>query len=343
MKINVLLTCVGGEFGPQMLMNLKNSKKHIISVIGVDNDPRAIGKDFCDFFFIVPRGDDKGYVDTILKIVSEHSVDLVMPTSDEEAVALSERKNDITSLGAELACIDYETLKKLTDKSKTYQALKENNIHTPKWDMVACEQDLNVCLSEHLALGKDLVVKPVKERGGRGVHIISNNIKRRVFSANRREILCNLEDFNENLKESLSKSYPLIVMERLKEPVYDLDLLAWKGEAIRVIPRRRVNSAVPNDGHIIVNEKKLIELGDKIIKAFNLSWLYDCDVMFDENGNPCVLEINPRQSGSVAVSIAAGIPFFDDLISLYNGEEVDMDITIPFDKKLIPYKSLHLK
>ena len=54
----------------------------------------------------------------------------------------------------------------------------------------------------------------------------------------------------------------------------------------------------------------------KIIKEFNLSWLYDCDLMIDKKGNYKIIEINPRMSGSVAVSIEAGQPIFDNLISL---------------------------
>ena len=105
-------------------------------------------------------------------------------------------------------------------------------------------------------------------------------------------------------------------MNKLKEPVYDLDMLAWKGKPLRVIPRKRFNSAVPNDGHIIVNDQKLINLGKKIISKFKLSWLYDCDIMYDKNKVPQILEINPRPSGSIVVSICAGIPLLRDLIYL---------------------------
>ena len=86
-------------------------------------------------------------------------------------------------------------------------------------------------------------------------------------------------------------------MSKLKEPVYDLDMLDWKGRTLRVIPRKQFNSAVPNDGHIIVKDHNLIELGKKIISKFKLSWLYDCDIMYDQNNIPQILEINPRPSG----------------------------------------------
>ena len=41
--------------------------------------------------------------------------------------------------------------------------------------------------------------------------------------------------------------------------------------------------------------------------------------MFDRDGVPMVVEINPRQSGSVAVTEAAGLPIFSDVITLARG------------------------
>jgi predicted ATP-grasp superfamily ATP-dependent carboligase len=97
---------------------------------------------------------------------------------------------------------------------------------------------------------------------------------------------------------------------------------------------------VPNDGHILIGDETLINLGERLIEIFQLSWLYDCDVMYDSQGRPCVIEVNPRQSGSISVSIAAGIPIFDDLISLAIGEIVDRSKELPVKCRVVPYKSL---
>ena len=117
-------------------------------------------------------------------------------------------------------------------------------------------------------------------------------------------------------------------------------MLAWKGKPLRIVPRKRFNSAVPNDGHIIVNDNKLIKLGNKIISSFNLSWLYDCDIMYDQNNIPQILEINPRPSGSMVVSIIAGIPLIRYLLFLSKGIKIE-DKKLPFNKRIIPYKNLY--
>jgi predicted ATP-grasp superfamily ATP-dependent carboligase len=64
--------------------------------------------------------------------------------------------------------------------------------------------------------------------------------------------------------------------------------------------------------------------------------------MLDSKGRPCILEINPRQSGSVSVSIAAGIPLLDDLICLAKNErDLISNTEYRAGTKVIPYKSLY--
>jgi len=186
----------------------------------------------------------------------------------------------------------------------------------------------------------EIILKPANSRGGRNVFIISKKKNGYKIFKDRREILTDLNSFKIKFEKKLISNYPLIIMEKLKEPVYDLDMLAWKGKPLIIIPRKRFNSAVPNDGHLIVKDKKLIELGKKIISNFNLSWLYDCDIMYDKYNIPQVLEINPRPSGSIAVSIAAGIPLIKYLLYLSKKIRIESK-KIPFNKRIIPYKDLY--
>ena len=339
MIFTILMTCVGGELAPQMIRELKLNSRHNIKVIGVDVNIDAIGKYFCDEFSIVPFGDDPNYSIKIQKLVELYNVDLVIPTSDEEATALSSSRKLIEKNGCQLACVESETLRIINDKAKTYQFLKENGLHVPATRIIknfhSLKEAVETMYEEHGAV----VIKPSCARGGRGVHVVSSSSKEVEYFNDKREIHSNLTTFIDTLMHNLKEELPLIVMERLVEPVVDIDLLAWKGRAKRVVARRRVNSAVPNDGHILIGDEILLNLGEKLIELFQLSWLYDCDVMFDSNGKPCVLELNPRQSGSLAVSIVAGIPMLDDLISLAKVESLS-DIELPINRKVVPYKSL---
>ena len=87
---------------------------------------------------------------------------------------------------------------------------------------------------------------------------------------------------------------------------------------------------------IEVPKKNFLEYAKKITKGFNLSWLYDCDIMLNKNSQPVLMELNPRISGSLSASLEAGVPLIDDLISLAKNvlESDDVISTINCLKKL---------
>ena len=175
---------------------------------------------------------------------------------------------------------------------------------------------------------RKFVIKPASSRGSRNVKII-----------NTKDILKNKKKSLDLLFNEYKNSYPLIISGMLRNPVYDLDLLAWKGKLITAVTRRRLIPKDTNGGHIVEKNQKIINLGKKIVKHFNLSWLYDCDFMLDSKHNPVLIEINPRMSGSASVSIEAGVPLFEDLISLAMNKKIPK-YTIPNKQKIISFKNL---
>jgi len=340
MNFNILITSVGGEFSPRVILSIKKDKKISSKVVGIDINKDAIGKNFCDYFYQVPIASNKNYIKKISSICKKHKIDLVLPTSDEEAYILSKNRNFIENKRTKLACTDFKTIKIFNNKISTYKKLEKFNIPRPEYIIVDKSALLNFEINKMLKKHKEIVIKPSISRGSRNVFIISSKTKGFKISDDTREITTDLEHFRNKFKKNLTKSYPLILMEKLREPAYDLDMLAWKGKPLRIIPRKRFDASVPNNGYVIVNNKDLIELGKKIISKFNLSWLYDCDIMYDLNNKPQILEINPRPSGSVVISICAGVPLIRDLLFLCKGIKLK-NIKIPFNKKLASYKSLH--
>ena len=106
------------------------------------------------------------------------------------------------------------------------------------------------------------------------------------------------------------------MMEKLKGPPYDVDILSWKGKLIKCVVRKRIGFQGINGNVILKDNKKFINYIKKIVKCFNLSWLYDCDLMLDKKNNPVIIELNPRISGSISSSLSVGIPLFSDLLKL---------------------------
>ena len=248
---------------PQTIKYLKNVKGTKLSIIGTDIDKDAIGKYFCDKFYIVPRGNSKNYIEKCKQIVKKEKINLIIPTSDEEALALSRNKDYFEKIKVTVACIDFKTLKTLNNKSKTYSKLNEFGLQ-PQMELIKNENFLKKKLKLYIKKDVVAVIKHFSGRGSRNIFIISNYKKAIVYNKNI-HFFKSINEFLPILKtKNLYKNY--IIMQELQNPVVDIDLLSWKGTPITVIPRKRIHPLNPNMGHETINNKKLIKLGQDIIK-----------------------------------------------------------------------------
>jgi carbamoyl-phosphate synthase large subunit len=340
MAFRILLTSTGGGLACQTILHAQSSQRHQIEIVGVDMREDIPARRLADKFETVPRGDDPAYADRICEIVKMHDVDLVLPCSDEEAIALAASRIEVEQAGAQLATVKSDVLNIFADKSLTYQSLDNAGLPVADWRSIVKADDLDQAIDDFIDQFGDVVVKPAKDRGGRGVFIINNDLIEPVFQDGAREIHLNLNDFKSTYREQAISNLPLLVCERLIEPVYDADILAWNGKAHFVVPRHRLNPAVPNDGHILINNSEIVEIGHRIADLFNLSWLYDVDMMCGRDGTPRIIEINPRPSGSLAVPLLAGVPLIDGLISLAEGKNVETPANISINRRIVPYTVL---
>lgn len=328
MSYTVLLTCAGGNLSAELVRILRKSQRHKLRVLNVDAGPISIAGRLADTFFQVPFGNHPDYVPRMLEILSRERVDLVLPGSDEEALALAGSRREVEATGAQLACADVATLQLVSDKARCFAWLRERGFAVPDWQLCKTTDDLPAAYA-HFGHA-DFVVKPARGRGNRGIFVVRSDIKANATSHSGRELHLTPESFFADHAHKIAALLPVLVCERLKEPCYDIDVLSWQGKPQRVVPRQRLNpEGMPFLGNIIRPDPGLIDLGARVAQALELSWLYDFDVMTRaSNSEPVVIEVNPRPSGSMSASVAAGIPLLDDLISLAKGDALPPAPTI---------------
>ena len=342
MAYNLLITSTGGIRSSNLILQIKKKSKYRpLKVHAADVLANVQSKQFADSFTVLPKANNKKYIKEIIKIVRNKSINLIIPGSDEEAMKLSKEKKIIEKKGAKVASVDYKILKEFKNKLKTYQKLKKLKISAPKWKLAKNFSELKLAVNFFFRLKLDVVVKPVNSRGGRNVSIIRKDIKNIIKKNFGREIHMSKKCFFLKFFKNYSNLFPVIVMERLYEPSYDFDLLSWQGKLLKVVVRKRIGSQGIGGNVIEVPKKNFLEYAKKIAKGFNLSWLYDCDIMMNKNSNPILMELNPRISGSVSASLEAGIPLIDDLISLAKKKFSKVKATnLKKNITVIPYSAL---
>ncbi|WP_120495674.1 ATP-grasp domain-containing protein [Kiloniella sp. EL199] len=338
MNITVMITCIGGGLSAQFIQSIKASSRHNLRIVGVDTNDTPAARHFCDTFHRVPSGDAPEYFDKIKSICAQESVDLIFPCADEEALTLAAHKAELLITGTTVACNDLDLLQIFTNKLTTYKKLAQLGIELPIWKEATGQESTLSAVREIMDITGEAVVKLPTARGGRGTLVISNSLTETISFEGSRELHMNLQTFMEKHLSQLP-SEPIMIMERLVEPVHDLDILSWQGQCHYLIPRKRLNSALPNEGHILIENTPMAEIGRKVAQELKTSWIFDIDFMTTKDGKPAVLEINPRASGSLSVAIAAGMPLFDDMLSLY-GDEPIAPTHQSYNQIIFPYTAL---
>ena len=229
----------------------------------------------------------------------------------------------------------------MSDKAASFRVLGEHALPVPQWRIAERPEQLPDAVDAVAeASDGEFAVKPVKSRGGRNVYVARSDIDGAAAVNDGRETHCHPRVFRERYLAEVAEMAPVMVMERLRPPAWDIDVLTWQGRVLRSAPRRRLNPAgVPFKGGVVEGVAGLLDLGERVTAALGLSWLYDYDIMSDRNGDPRIIELNPRPSGSIAAATAAGVPLLDDLVSLAKGEDLP-PLPVPATRTVLPYTAV---
>jgi len=316
-KFKVLLTCIGHQPKELFLKKIKESTKYNYQIIGTDINKNTKNRKYVDFFYKVPPGKHKKYKEIIYNICLKHKVNLVLPGADEEVFSLIKNKEKMKKINCFLPILEKKKLDKISSKINLCNYMRNLKIPFYKWKKILNYSSLKQSLEDYSKKKKACVIKLPISRGGRGVYILDDKNKG-IFNPDKgaREIHTNFKLFNKNLKKKIKLKFPILLTERLIEPVYDIDILALKGNLKKIVIRKRKISANPDYGHTVVKDPKILKYCKNIVKKMDLSYLLDFDIMFDEKNNPKLIEINPRMSGSISESYKKNIFLIDDLINL---------------------------
>src|SRR5438128_11825259 len=91
--ITVLVTASGAPGTAALLRALRLNGERGVRVVGVDMSPQAVGRHFCDRFYVVPPGREPGFPDALLDIVRRENIDCILPQSSFDLLALSEARD----------------------------------------------------------------------------------------------------------------------------------------------------------------------------------------------------------------------------------------------------------
>jgi carbamoyl-phosphate synthase large subunit len=264
------------------------------SVMVTDVNPLSPAVHVADRSYLVPLADDPRYLDTILRLCQVERINLLVPTIDDELPLFGAAQDRFGAIGCRLAASPFETAVTCNDKFRTCAQLIANGVP-------AAPSYLPSTLPRDFPL--PAFVKPRYGRGG-----VS------AYAATRRE---ELDFFVEYVPDAVIQPY-------LAGPEYTIDLLCdFEGRPLSIVPRERVviRAGVIDRGRTVA-DRSLIDLALDSARVFRFIGAANiqCRVV---DGRPIIFEINPRFSGGIPLTIAAGANFPEMLLRLASGRVVE--------------------
>jgi carbamoyl-phosphate synthase large subunit len=264
------------------------------NVVSSDMNTLSPGLYFGNRHYLVPLTTDPQYLPIIKSICFKERIHLLIPTIDDELPLFGAHVDSFLKMGVRVAVSGAETGAICNDKLRTVQYLAEKGIPAPQtW----LPHELNFG-----ALKYPLFLKPRHGRGSVGAYPIQNERELRFFL-----------DYVPNP----------VVQEFLPGREFTIDVLAdFSGRIISAVPRERlvVRSGVTDRGQTW-NNPALIDMGIRVAEALQIRGPANIQLKWHEDRG-FVFEVNPRFSGGINLTIAAGADFPAWLIEMRLGSRV---------------------
>jgi len=294
------VTGAGGPAGISVVRALMQAGHHVLAL---DSDPHAGGFKFDDVSWsVVPRFDDPAYADVMVEQIARHSVQALICTVAEEYAALARVTQSLHDVGCKTWLPDLDAVERCIDKERFARLMDRYDIAHPP-------------TSTHVRglrrIPGPWVVKPRRGRGSRGV-VMSNNLR--------------------EVRSLLRRNKDLIVQSCLEGDEFTADVLVDRnGRMMTCVPRWRLATRGGISVHgLTFDSPEVTRSCAEVVAATGITGPANIQGMVDHEGSVSIIELNPRFSGGLPLTLAAGA----DVVGAYLQAIVEPDrriATLYFD------------
>lgn len=279
-----------------------------IHIVAVDADENAIGKYLVNDFECIPHAHEAAFIPRLLEICKNRKISVIMPLVTKELFLLSTHRRLFENEGIQVLVSPEKAIEIANNKSACYSFLKNKGMELPRFYIVRTVEEFIHAAYELGHPQKAFCFKPSVSNGSRGFRIVSDSL-------DESEQLFRQKPYNVNmtyahaLKILSSKNFPeLLVSEYLPGEEYSVDCLADMGKTVLVVPRSRKKmvNGISVQGEF-VRDEKIIDYSKSIIETLGLHGNIGIQVKYADNGNPLLVEINPRVQGTIVSALGAGV------------------------------------
>jgi carbamoyl-phosphate synthase large subunit len=276
----VIVTGAGGAAGVAVIRALSHHRR----VVGADCDPSAVGMHLAAESGLLPRAGDPDFVDQLAKLAQHTSATALVCTVAEEIPPLCAGAAQLAEAGLVTWLPPVDTVHACTDKWQFAQICRDHAIPAPATALGTTE-----------GVPGPWIVKPRFGRGSRDVYAI---------------------DTVEELGWTLLRVPEPLVQTRLSGAEFTVDALVNPhGQLAGAVPRWRLETkaGISTKGRTF-HCQPLVSQVARLLNILGLVGPANIQGFHTAAGEFAFTEVNPRFSGGLPLSLAAGADFVGEYL-----------------------------
>jgi len=323
--MKLLITSVGSLIGQNILDSIE-SRRNLISVIGMNTDIENPRNFRCDTVYHVNKTTNQNFKKDFITIVEKENPDLILPGRDLDSIFLADIKNKSPEIFENKIPFGSSFIPRIMfDKQKSFQFCKKNQLPFADTFLYKNKNNLEGLYSFVEKHDYPLVVKPREGFGSQGVYFVLNEGQVKEHIKNDDVLFQEfLGDPNEvfKFKNSFKKGIPLFFQMPEEKHYAAQTVIRPDGSISEVF--FTINTMVYGRNEYIEQRfiKNIEQMTRQFAKVFyKNSWYGPLNIQMkqDKKGNWKVIELSSRHTGSTSARALLG---YDEIGIL-------MDIFVP--------------
>jgi carbamoyl-phosphate synthase large subunit len=291
-SLTVVVTASGAPGTAALLRALRMNGERSVRLVGTDMSPLAIGRHFCDAFYVVPPGGDAAFADAVLDIARRERADAVLPQSSFDLLGLAEARDRFAEAGIAVLVSPPDAIRRANDKADTYALLQRIGVRAPQWRRVTGGRELRNAAQELGYPDRPVCFKPVFSSGSRGYRVLDPTIDRakQLLEERPGSVSMRLTEALEILPEDGGPE--LLVMELAQGGERTIDGIARAGRVVLAHPKTREAMRAGLAMYFQTRQDpELVDIARRIVGELGIDHFFNIQLVGEH-----VIEINPRIS-----------------------------------------------
>ena len=290
--LTVVVTAAGAPGTAALLRALRMNGERAVRLVGTDMSPQAVGRHFCDAFYVVPAGGDPAFAEAVLGIARGERADAVLPQSSFDLLALAQARDEFAREGIAALVSQPETIRRANDKAQCYALLEQIGVPAPAWRRVTGGDALREAAQELGYPDRAVCFKPVFSSGSRGFRVLDPTVDRAKQLLEERPGAVAMR-LTEALELLPAEGGPeLLVMELAQGRERTIDGIARSGRIVLGHTKTRESMRAGLAMYFeTLKDPALLELAERVASELQIDHFFNIQLVGEH-----VIEVNPRIS-----------------------------------------------